>query len=109
MTIDQARRAISTEAEARKIKRQFDQWVLLAKDSSSQAEIINVGDPILYRKDQYHRMTVAIPDAVRRLAFRQWRKELAVKFNQHVRELNKLGVSHDMALIELSPATGEPL
>ncbi|MEC9017668.1 MAG: hypothetical protein VYC29_07115 [Pseudomonadota bacterium] len=109
MTIDQARHAISIEAEARKLKRQFDKWVLLAKDHNSQAEIINVGDPVMYKKDQYHRMTVAIPDAVRRLAFRQWRKDLALKFNQCVRELNQLGVSHGMSLIQFSVATGEPV
>jgi len=108
MTIDQARRAISVEAEARKIKYQFDQWVLLSRDSYSKDEVINVGDPVQYKKGEYHRMTIVIPDAVRRLAFRQWRKELAINFNKLVRELNQLGVSHDMSLIQFNAATGDP-
>lgn len=108
MTIDQARRAILVEAEARKIKRRFDEWVLLQIDASSAEEIINVGDPVTYRKNEYHRMKVKIPEAVRRLAFRQWRKELALKFNEYVRELAQLGVSTDLRLIEFSPVTGEP-
>lgn len=109
MTIEQMRRAISIEAEARKIKRHFDQWVLLKMDSASHPEVINVGDPVDFRKNEYHRMKVAIPDAVRRLAFRQWRKELALEYNKYVRELAQLGVHTDLSLIAFSSSTGEPL
>ena len=109
MTTEQMRRALSIEAEARKIKRQFDEWVLLKMDASSHPEVINVGSPATYRKNEYDRMKVAIPDAVRRLAFRQWRKELALKFNEYVRELAQLGVQTDLSLIAFSPVTGEPM
>lgn len=109
MTADEMRRAISVEAEAIKIKRQIDGWVLLKPDSASKPEVINVGDPVAYKQGEYHRMTVEIPDAIRRLAFRQWRKELALKFNERVRELNRVGMATDLRLIGFSPATGDPL
>lgn len=108
MTSEQMRRGLEVEAAARKIKKQFDTWVLLKLDGGATAEVINVGDPVSFKEGEYHRMKVQIPDVIRRLAFRQWRKELAFKYNEHLRELNQLGVSHDLRLIEFSPATGEP-
>lgn len=109
MTTDQMRHAIAVEAEAQRLNKQFTGWVLLRCDQATKPEVINVGDPVSYKQNEYHRMTVEIPDAVRRLAFRQWKKELALKYNAKVRELNQLGVSTNLRLIEFNPATGEPI
>jgi hypothetical protein len=108
MTLDQMSRGLAAHREAVAIKRQFDGWVLLAIDQHSKPEVVNVGDPIAYKKGQYHRAEIKISDAIRRLAFRQWRKDLALKFNELVRELNQLDVSHDLELIKFSPITGDP-
>ncbi len=108
MTTDKMRRAISIEAEARKLKKQFDEYVLLKVDSGCTREVINVGDPVSYRKGEYHRVEIAIDETVRRLAFRAWRKNVALKFNEYVRELAQIGASTDLRLIAFSAATGDP-
>lgn len=109
MTSEQMTHAISVERSAIQLKRQFDEFVLLKLDQASKPEIINVGDPVQWKKGEYHRVEVKIPDEVRRLAFRQWRKGIALQFNERVRELNRIGMTHGLRLIEFSPVTGEPL
>ena len=109
MTPETMRHALAVEAQARKIKQQFDQYVLLKIDPASQKEVINVGDPVTYRQNEFHRMQVAIPEAARQYVFRLWRKEIALKFNEHVRKLAQLGMTTDLRQIEFSSVSGEPL
>lgn len=106
MTPETMRHALSVEAEARKIKRHLDEYVLLKLDHASTEEVINVGDPVKYREGDYHRMKIRIPEATRRLAFRQWQKETTLKFNEYVRELAQLGVSTDLRLIKFTASDG---
>ena len=103
MTLDQMSRGIAVHREAVALKRQIDGWVLLSIDPACKPEVINVGDP----KDQYHRAEIKISDTIRRLAFRQWKKDRALKFNEPVRELNQLGVKHELELIRFDPSTGD--
>lgn len=108
MTLEQMSRGIAVHREAVALKMQINGWVLLSIDPACKPEVINVGDPVTYRKGQYHRVEIKISDAIRRLAFRQWKKDLALKFNELVRELNQLGVKHEMELIRFDPSTGDP-
>lgn len=108
MTPDQMRRALELHSLAQKLKRQLDEFVLLKRDSATQGEIISVGDPVIYKTREYHRISVPIPEDARRYVFRLWRKETARKYNDCVRELNKIGATHSFRLVEFSNMTGEP-
>ncbi len=101
MRREQMRHALAIEAEVSKLKKQLDEWVLLKLDSNSAKEIINVGDPISFRTNEYHRMQVAIPEAARRYVFRLWQREIALKLNEKIRELNQLGMTHGLQLVEI--------
>lgn len=107
MTPEDMRSALAIEAEARKLKRQFDEFVLIKMDGHMPREILNVGDPVLYRQGEYHRIEVPIPETARRYVFNRWRKEIALKFNDHVRKLAQIGMTTDLRLIEFNPATGD--
>ena len=106
MNTETMRRAIEVEAAAKRLKKQIDEYVLLKRDSSSRPEEINVGDPVQYRNGEYHRVTVPIPESMRRLMFNLWRKETAIKYNEYVRELAQLGVKTDLQLISFSASDG---
>jgi hypothetical protein len=108
MNAEQMQRAIAIEANAKRLKKQFDTYVLLRKEGWTQ-EVLNVGDPVQFKEGQYNRIEVPIPEEARRFVFRCWRKEIALKFNEAVRELAQLGMTTDLRLIKFSPATGEPL
>ena len=108
MTLEQMNRGIAAHREAVAIKAKFDGWVLLKADQYTKPEVVNVGEPVLYKKGEYHRTEIQIPEEIRRLAFRLWRKDLALKFNALIRELNQLGVSHAFTLIQFNPQTGDP-
>lgn len=109
MNIDDMRKAIALDGEARQLKRKFDGWVLIRKDSFTKPEVVNIGEPATFASNQYHRMEIVISDDLRRIAFRRWRKGIALKFNDVVRQLNQIGVDTDLELIEFSSVTGEPL
>lgn len=102
------RRALMLISDAKSAQRQLNEYVLLVRDSSKKGETIQVGDPVTYRNNEYHRLDVPIPEDARRYVFRLWRKEVARRFNAMVRELNQLGASHDFKLVGFDPATGEP-
>ncbi len=109
MTQEQMQRALSLISSAERLRSQFDKYVLLKRDSGNRGETIQVGDPVMYRKGEYHRIDVPIPEEARRLVFNLWRKEVALKYNETVRELNQLGASHGFELIRFSQMTGEPI
>ena len=107
MTRDDMQRGIALLGEADKLHRQLTNFVLL-KRSDPASEYVSLGDPVTYKQGDYHLVKMPLTDELRRLAFRMWRKETALKFNNYVRELNQLGVTHNHRLIEFSPQTGEP-
>lgn len=109
MTPETMRHALAVEAEARKLKRHLDEYVLLKRDHSSREEVINVGDPMRFQKNKYHHIHVPIPESARRYVFNLWRKEVALKYNEYVRELNQIGVSTDLSLIAFSASNGSIL
>lgn len=90
------RRALELESNARRLLKQHNEYVLLRVDSSATPEVINVGDPVNFRKDEYHRMKVAIPQEARRYVFGLWKRETALKYNAIVRELNQIGMTTDL-------------
>lgn len=98
MTIEDMQRAIGIKAEAEKLKRQLDTYVLLRRDSTCK-EVIALGHPEQFKKDSYWRLETPIPEEARRYVFRLWQRETALKYNAYVRELNQIGVTHDLALI----------
>ena len=106
MSPETMRCALSVEAEARKLKRHLDEYVLLKRDNSSREETISVGDPVKFRESEYCRVQVPIPESARRYVFNLWRKEVALKYNALVRELNQIGVDTDLALIGFKASDG---
>lgn len=101
MDIPTMRRALALEAEARKLLKQYEKYVLLRPDANSMKEIINVGDPHTYQKDSYSRLQVEIPGQARRYAFQLWRKEIALRYNAAVRELNQTGALTGLRLLTI--------
>lgn len=101
MDIPTMRRAIGLESEARALLKQYETYVLLQPDSYMKKETINVGDPVTYKTNQYHRIEVEIPTKARRYVFNLWRKEIALKYNTKVRELNQIGALTDLRLIPI--------
>ena len=106
MSPETMRHALAVEAKARKLKRYLDEYVLLKRDHSLREETINVGDPVRYREGEYHRVHVPIPESARRYVFNLWRKEVALKYNECVRELAQLGVDTDLSLIGFNASDG---
>ena len=97
MDAETMRRALELQSRAVAIRKQYDAYVLLKRD---QKEFILCGDPVSYRKDEYHRMQVEIPESARRHVFNLWRKDVADKHDAIVRELNKIGMAHGLTKIE---------
>lgn len=95
------RRALSLKAQAEKLLFQYNEWVLVQMDSASHKEIINAGDPVQYKKDSYHRVEIPISGEARRYIFRLWKREIGLKYNACVRELNQIGMAHGLQLITL--------
>jgi hypothetical protein len=102
MTPEQMSHALSLNHQAGSLRKQYDKYVLLRKDHNAKEEVLNVGDPA--GRDQYNRVFVPIPEAARRHVFHLWRREIALKHNAIVRELNQLGVKHGHSLIALRSA-----
>lgn len=109
MTADQMRHSLELISRADSLQKKLTKYVLLKRDSATRGETIQVGDPVLYRKDEYHRTDVTIPEEARRYVFNLWRRDIARQFNEVVRELNQLGVSHKFNLVKFSQVTGEVL
>ena len=110
MTQEQMRRALSLMSEATKLLHELDNYVLLQRSSDSgHSEKIRVGPPAgAAHPGQYRPYDVEIPEEARRHVFNLWRRSQALKFNNCVRELNQLGVDHDLVLIRLSASDGMP-
>ena len=106
MSPETMRHALAVEAEARKLRKQLDEYVLIKADTGCQKEVINVGDPVKFRESEYCRVQVPIPESARRYVFNLWRKEVALKYNALVRELNQIGVDTDLALIGFKASNG---
>lgn len=94
----QMREGLALIDQAAKLRKQLDTYVLLKRDASTRGETIQVGDPITYRTNEYHRTDVPIPEEARRHVFNLWRREVAGQYNEKVRRLNQLGVSHSFVL-----------
>lgn len=103
MTPEQMRRALELNSSASNLRKQFDTYKLLLKDQHSKEEVLNVGNPA--GRDQYNRITVPIPEAARRHVFHLWRREIALRHNAIVRELNQLGATHAHELIKIGGAS----
>lgn len=95
------RRALTLKSEADALLKKYKEWVLLKKEGSSEKEVINVGDPVLYKKDQYNRQVIAVPEEARRYIFALWKRELALEYNKKVRELNQIGMLHGLTLLPI--------
>lgn len=109
MTEPQMRRALELLATAAKLRRQFDTFVLLKSDPTTRSkETISVGEPSQHNKGEYLRVDFQIPEDARRYIFNIWRRDIAYKYNEYVRELNQLNVSHSFKLIRFDTATGAP-
>ena len=98
LTTEQMQRAIDIKARAEKLKRQLDTYVLLKRDSACK-EVISLGHPEQFKKDSYWRLETPIPEAARRYVFRLWQRETTLKYNALVRELNQIGVLHELNLL----------
>jgi len=96
MDAETMHRAIQLEHNAKKLREQHDKYVLLRRDSYTKPEIINAGDPFLYKEKDYHRVEIPIPDEARRYIFALWKREIALKYNSIVRELNQIGMTTDL-------------
>lgn len=109
MTELQMRRALELLSAAAKLRRQFDTFVLLKLDNATRdKETISVGEPSQHNKGEYFRVSFPIPEDARRYVFNIWRRDIAHKYNEYVRELNQLNVSHSFKLIRFDTATGAP-
>lgn len=97
LTAEQMQRAIGIEAHAKKLKNQLDTYVLLKRDSVCK-EVISLGHPEQFKKDSYWRVETPIPEEARRYVFRLWQRETTLKYNALVRELNQIGILHDLKL-----------
>lgn len=106
MTEEQMRRALVLISEAATLKRQLDTFVLTKRDAATRGETIQVGDPALGSSGGYNRIDVAIPEEARRHVYRLWRKDVAIKFNAAVRELNQLGAHHGFDLLKVEAVHG---
>jgi uncharacterized protein YjiS (DUF1127 family) len=97
MTEAQMKRGIELLSAATRLRKQLDEYVLLKKDAYSK-EVVCLGYPERYNKDSYHRVEVSLTDDLRRYAFRLWKREQTIRYNEMVRELNQLGVLSDHRL-----------
>lgn len=100
------KRGLEVLASAEKAAHQLKEFRLLKNDASSAEEIINLGDPHTYKTNEYHRIKVRLPESARWHVFRLWQRETAEKLNEHIRELNRLGVKHNLNLAQFSPIDG---
>ena len=105
MDAETMRRALDLANNAQQLLKKHNEYVLLKVDQASSAEFINVGDPVQFRKDEYHRMKVPIPAEARRYVFALWKREIALKYNAIVRELNQIGMSHSFELLPITRPT----
>jgi len=91
MTPEQMQEALGWKARADKLREKLDGWVLLQRDAYVK-EVICVGEPVSYKKGDYHRVEVAVPDEIRRYAFRLWKRQIALEYNEACRKLAQFGV-----------------
>ena len=91
------RRGIELLAAANRLRVQLDGYVLLQKDAYTK-EVVCLGEPSKFRGNEYHRVEVSLSDELRRYAFRLWKREETLHYNEVVRELNQLGVQSDHRL-----------
>lgn len=91
MTVDQMKRGIELSAGADHLRTQLDTFVLLKADSYTK-EVVCLGEPRKWEKDSYNRVEVRLTDDLRRYAFRVWKRDQTIRYNEIVRELNQLGV-----------------
>lgn len=103
MTEEQMRRALELCQRGRALRKQYDTFVLLKREYTTPKEVIYVGEPSRVKGD-YFGTEVAIPDEARRHVFNLWKRDIALKHNAIVRELNQLGMTHDLTKIEVGSA-----
>ena len=91
------KRGIALLASATKLRKQLDTFVLLKQDAYTK-EVVCLGEPSQFRNNEYARVEVSLSDELRRYAFRLWKREHTIRYNEVVRELNRLGVRSDHTL-----------
>lgn len=103
MTSEQMNEALGWHRKADDLRRKLDTFVLLQRDSYTK-EVICCGEPVRYKKDEYRRVEMPVPDEVRRYAFRVWQRETTLAYNEACRKLAQFGVTSDHCLRELPGA-----
>lgn len=100
MNAETMRRALTLEEHAKKLKNQHDTYVLLKRRTGfTQLENINVGSQKEFKTGEFHSLTVEIPEEARRHVFNLWKRDVRLKYNAIVRELNQIGMKTDLRLI----------
>jgi hypothetical protein len=103
MTPEQMKDALAWKQKADKLRTQLNEFVLLQRDSYTK-EVVCLGEPVSYKKGEFHRVEVPIPDEVRRYAFRVWKRETTLQYNDACRKIAQLGLVTDHALRPLPEA-----
>lgn len=94
MTEQDCRDALGWKAKADKLRKQLDEFVLLKRDSYTK-EVVCLGDPVSFKQSEYHRVEVPLPDDLRHYAFRLWKRETTMAYNEACRKLAQLGLQTD--------------
>ncbi len=99
LNADKMRHALAVQKSAIALKKQHDTYVLLKRENK---EFVLAGDPVSYRTNEYHRTEIQIPEEARRYVFNLWKREIALKYNAAVRELNQLGMDHGLQSLPIT-------
>lgn len=94
MTEQDCRDALGWKQKADKLRQQLDEYVLLKRDSYVK-EVVCLGDPVRFKQNDYHRVEVPLSDALRRYAFRLWKRETTMEYNEACRKMAQLGLQTD--------------
>lgn len=94
MTEQDCRDALYWKAKADKLRKQLDEFVLLKRDAYTK-EVVCLGDPVSFKQGEYHRVEVPLSDDLRRYAFRLWKRETTLEYNEICRKMAQLGLVTD--------------
>lgn len=105
MNTKQLRAAIDLDNTAKSLLVQLETFTLLQLTDRETSPCIHVGVP---NGTNHSRITVSLPSKMRWYAFRLWKRDTAMRYNEAVRGLNQLGVQHEYELMRV-PEAHEPV
>lgn len=104
MTEQQMREALGWKEEADRLRKRLDEFVLLKRDGYVK-EVVCLGEPVPFRQNECRRVEVPLSDELRRYAFRLWKRETTLEYNEACRKLAQAGMQTDH---RVRPLPGSP-